>query len=64
MSALEQISWYARRYRRNLQRHRVSIFANDSRQFASPHPDALNAQKSEAVVRAIDAVLAEINPSA
>ncbi len=35
-------------------------FDNDSGQFASPHPDALNPKKSEGVVHAIEAVLAEI----
>jgi hypothetical protein len=35
-------------------------FDNDSGQFASPHPDALNPQKSEGIVRVIEAVLAEI----
>ncbi|MEM7347273.1 MAG: SDR family NAD(P)-dependent oxidoreductase [Chloroflexota bacterium] len=35
-------------------------FDNDSGRFASPHPDALNAQKSDAIVRAIEAVLADI----
>ncbi len=35
-------------------------FDNDSRQFAPPHPDALNPQKSEAIVQAIEAVLAKI----
>ncbi|MFC1750594.1 SDR family NAD(P)-dependent oxidoreductase [Pseudomonadota bacterium] len=35
-------------------------FDNDSDQFASPHPDALNPEKSEGVVRTIKAVLAEI----
>jgi len=35
-------------------------FDNDSGQFASPHPDALNPQKSEEIVRVIEAVLAEI----
>ena len=35
-------------------------FDNDSGQFASPHPDALNSQKSEEIVRAIEAILAEI----
>jgi NAD(P)-dependent dehydrogenase (short-subunit alcohol dehydrogenase family) len=35
-------------------------FDNDSGQFASPHADALDPQKSEAIVRAIEAVLAEI----
>ena len=34
-------------------------FDNDSGRFASPHPDALDPQKSEAVVIAIEAVLAE-----
>ncbi|MBE9102982.1 SDR family NAD(P)-dependent oxidoreductase [Vacuolonema iberomarrocanum] len=32
-------------------------FDNDSGQFASPHPDALNSQKSEELVGAIEAVL-------
>jgi len=35
-------------------------FDNDSGQFASPHPDALNPQKSEKIVSAIEAVLVEI----
>jgi NAD(P)-dependent dehydrogenase (short-subunit alcohol dehydrogenase family) len=35
-------------------------FDNDSGQFASPHPDALDPQKSEEIVRVIEAVLAEI----
>jgi NAD(P)-dependent dehydrogenase (short-subunit alcohol dehydrogenase family) len=35
-------------------------FDNDIGQFASPHPDALNTQKCEAIVRVIEAVLAEI----
>ena len=35
-------------------------FDNDSGQFASPHPDALNPQKTEAIVRAIESVLAEL----
>jgi NAD(P)-dependent dehydrogenase (short-subunit alcohol dehydrogenase family) len=35
-------------------------FDNDSGQFASPHPDALNPQKSATIVRAIEAVLAGI----
>jgi len=35
-------------------------FDNDSGRFASPHPDALNPQKAEEVVRAIEAVLADI----
>ncbi len=38
-------------------------FDNDLGQFASPHPDALNLQKSEEIVRAIEAVLAEITQS-
>ena len=35
-------------------------FDNDSGQFTSPHPDALNSQKCEEIVRGIEAVLAEI----
>ncbi len=35
-------------------------FNNDIGQFASPHPDALNTQKCEAIVRVIAAVLADI----
>ena len=35
-------------------------FDNDIGQFASPHPDALNTQKCEAIVRSIEAVLAQI----
>ncbi|MBE7384819.1 MAG: SDR family NAD(P)-dependent oxidoreductase [Leptolyngbya sp. SIO1E4] len=35
-------------------------FDNDSGQFAPPHSDALNPRKSEEIVRAIEAVLAEI----
>ena len=35
-------------------------FDNDSGQFASPHPDALNPQKFEEIVRVIEEVLAEI----
>ena len=38
-------------------------FDNDSGQFAPPHADALNLSKSEAVVRAIEAVLARIAAS-
>ena len=34
-------------------------FDNDIGQFAPPHPDALNPQKSGEIVRAIEAVLAE-----
>ena len=36
-------------------------FDNDSGQFASPHPDALDPQKSATIVHAIEAVLAEID---
>jgi NAD(P)-dependent dehydrogenase (short-subunit alcohol dehydrogenase family) len=35
-------------------------FDNDSGQFTSPHPDALNPQKCEEIIRGIEAVLAEI----
>ena len=35
-------------------------FDNDSGQFASPHPDALDPQKCEEIVAAIEAILAEI----
>ena len=35
-------------------------FDNDKRRFGSPHPDALDPQKSEEVVRAIEAVLSEM----
>lgn len=38
-------------------------FDNDSGRFASPHADALDAQKSAAVVQAIETVLAEITAS-
>ena len=38
-------------------------FDNDSGQFSTPHPDALNPQKGEAIVRAIEAVLADLLPS-
>jgi len=34
-------------------------FDNDTGRFASPHPDALDARKSEEIVRVIEAVLAE-----
>ena len=34
-------------------------FDNDAGRFASPHPDALNPEKSEVIVHAIEAVLAE-----
>jgi len=33
-------------------------FDNDSGQFASPHPDALNPQKSEEIVHALETILA------
>lgn len=36
-------------------------FDNDAGQFASPHPDALDPKKTEAVVDAIEAVLSEKN---
>ncbi len=36
-------------------------FDNDAGQFASPHADALNVQKSEAIVRAIETLLAKPN---
>jgi NAD(P)-dependent dehydrogenase (short-subunit alcohol dehydrogenase family) len=35
-------------------------FDNDSGQFASPHPDARNPQKSEEIVRVMEAVLTDI----
>lgn len=35
-------------------------FDNDTGRFASPHPDALDPQKSEKIVRVIEAILAEI----
>jgi len=35
-------------------------FDNDSGQFASPHPDAINPRKSQEVVRIIEKVLAEM----
>jgi len=35
-------------------------FDNDSGQFTAPHPDALNPQKSEEIVRVIETVLAEM----
>ena len=34
-------------------------YDNDAKRFAEPHPDALDANKSEAVVRAIEGVLAK-----
>jgi hypothetical protein len=36
-------------------------FDNDVGQFASPHPDALDPQKTGEIVRVIEAVLAKIN---
>ena len=36
-----------------------AYFDNDSGRFASPHPDALDPQKSERIVRALEAILAE-----
>jgi NAD(P)-dependent dehydrogenase (short-subunit alcohol dehydrogenase family) len=38
-------------------------FDNDSGQFASPHPDALNPQKTEKIVRVMQAVLTDITQS-
>ena len=38
-------------------------FDNDKGRFASPHPDALDLQKCEDVVRVIEAVLAEMGQS-
>ncbi len=35
-------------------------FDNDSRQFASPHPDALDAEKSQMIVDLIESVLAKL----
>jgi hypothetical protein len=35
-------------------------FDNDSGRFASPHPDALDPQKSAEIVKVIDTVLAEL----
>lgn len=35
-------------------------YDNDSRRFASPHPDALDPQKSREIVRVIETVLAEL----
>jgi NAD(P)-dependent dehydrogenase (short-subunit alcohol dehydrogenase family) len=37
---------------------------NDTGQFASPHPDALDPRKSQEIVRVIETVLAETSPSA
>ena len=37
-------------------------FDNDSGQFASPHPDALDPRKSQEVVRVIEKVLADVMP--
>ena len=39
-------------------------FDNDSGHFASPHPDALDQQKSAAIARVIETVLGETTPSA
>ena len=36
-------------------------FDNDQRRFTSPHPDALDSQKNERLVQAIEAILAETN---
>ncbi len=36
-------------------------FDNDSGQFASPHPDALDGQKNEAVVQAIEAIIQRLS---
>ena len=38
-------------------------FDNDSGQFAPPHPDALNANKSQKIVSAIETVLADLAPN-
>jgi hypothetical protein len=35
-------------------------FDNDSGQFASPHPDALNPKKSQEIVRVIETILAKL----
>ena len=35
-------------------------FDNDSGRFASPHPDALDLQKCDGIVRAIEAILARL----
>ncbi len=37
-----------------------AYFDNDEGEFASPHPDALDPQKNEAIVREIESVLAEL----
>ena len=37
-------------------------FDNDSGRFASPHPDAIAPRKSQEIVGAIEAILAEITP--
>lgn len=37
-------------------------FDNDARQFASPHPDALDPRNSQAIIRAIEDILAHIEP--
>ena len=38
-------------------------FDNDTGQFASPHPDALDPQKCGEIVRVIEGILAEIAQS-
>jgi hypothetical protein len=35
-------------------------FDNDIGKFASPHPDALNSQKCELIVRTIESIVAEV----
>jgi hypothetical protein len=35
-------------------------FDNDSGQFTSPHPDALNPEKSEEIVRVMETILTDI----
>jgi NAD(P)-dependent dehydrogenase (short-subunit alcohol dehydrogenase family) len=35
-------------------------FDNDSGRFTSPHPDALNPEKSEEIVRVVDEILADM----
>ena len=38
-------------------------FDNDAGKFASPHPDVFDSKKSEEIMRVIDTVLADIDPS-
>lgn len=38
-------------------------FDNDSGKFASPHPDVFDSEKSDEVIRAIEAILAEVGPA-